>query len=112
MSDLDDTIREIVRDEIKKALADGNANGAPPGQYLSMRAAGELASVSTRTIWNWIHSGKLAAHGTGRLVRVLHTELEALLREGKKRRPEASPEASPEELAKRYFAEHKRRARR
>jgi len=96
MGDLDDTIREIVRDEIKKALAE-----TAPSDYLSPRSAAALAEVTTRTIRQWIADGKIAGHGTGRLVRVRRADLERLLREGGRRR--CVDDMSPEARADRVF---------
>ena len=98
-SRLCDTIREIVRDEIRKALAETRK---PDDGYLSCAAAGRLASVSIRTIQRWIENGSLVAHRVGAVVRVRRADLERLLREG--RGGSGDRERTAEELVRRRLA--------
>ncbi len=93
MSDLDETIREIVRDELAKLTA-----AAKPDGYLSTTGAAKYADVSTRTIRNWIHSGKLKGHGTGRL-RIRRVDLDKLLQSGSRTRGLRGSKLTPEQLA-------------
>lgn len=98
MTDLERALRPlltaIVRDEIKRALADQQADS-----FLTTRAAAKSAAVSTATIRRWVKQGKLAAHRTGRTLRISRLELESLLKGTRAQ----NDDASPEELARRMF---------
>ncbi len=98
MTDLEATIRSIVRDELAKATA-----AAKPDEYLSTRAAAELADVAAETIRRWVRIGKLAEHRAGRCVRVSRADLERMLREGSRRVANADPRLTPEQIADRDF---------
>jgi excisionase family DNA binding protein len=89
---LDRRTRAIVREEISSATA--------PPEYLSTRAAGDLAGVAEGTIRRWVRAGRLREHRAGRVVRVLRSDLEGLLQSGR-----ASDEnnMTPEQLARRDF---------
>lgn len=87
-------IREIARDEITRALSEHDA----PAEYLSTSDAAALAGVATGTIRRWMREGRLARHGSGRLVRVRRVDVERILK-----CPPRGPDATPEELAIRDF---------
>lgn len=112
----------LVRDEVKRALADATK----PDEHLSTKAAAKYAGVHVDTVRRWIREGKIESHRAGRAVRVRRTDLEALLaaepapivRTGPRaelgrfapgertRRSRSAPRAddvSPEELAMRDF---------
>lgn len=96
MSDLEQLIRQIVRDELAKAKP---ANDAP-GDYLSVAEAAAVARVSPYTIRRWVKRGELTRHEAGTRVLVKRGELEALLA------CEVVPidaHLSPEERARRRF---------
>lgn len=92
-------IREIVRDEVRRAMA---AMERPASdEFMSTGAAAAFASVAGGTIRRWIREGKLAGHKAGRVVRVKRADLERLLGEGA--RPDEDREHTPEEMARRDF---------
>ena len=74
---LREIITEIVRAEIAKATM--------PTEYLTTRAAAQLAKVAEETIRRWIREGKLEVFRAGRVVRVLRADLEGLMRGGSAR---------------------------
>jgi excisionase family DNA binding protein len=86
---LEATIRELVRVEVRRALADVTR----PDEYLSTRGAAAFADVAPGTIRRWIREGRLAGHRAGRVVRVKRADLERLLREGGRRDEDLTPEA-------------------
>lgn len=99
MSPLEAGLREIiaavVREEIGRALAELRA----PDEYLSTRAAAEVAGVAVGTIRRWIREGKLDEQRAGRMVRVRRDDLDRLLRDGGRKQVAVSPE----QLARRMF---------
>ncbi len=76
MSDLEDIIRRIVREELAAAANDQQ----PASEYLSTTEAAALARVTPGTIRRWIREGELTRHAAGAHVRVKRDELEAFLR--------------------------------
>lgn len=100
MSNIEDSLRtmiaEVVRDEIRKVLDEVRGD-----EYLSTQAAAELARVTDGTVRRWIRAGLLADHRAGPTgkIRILRTDLEALLRSGARVENDESPEA----LAERDF---------
>ncbi len=76
-----------------------SASQAP--EYLSTKAAGKLADVAPATIRRWIREGKLKPYSAGRHVRVIRTDLETLLKNGKRK----AITASPKELARQAFGD-------
>ena len=93
MSDLEQLVRSIVRDELAKAKPANDVT-----EFLSTTEAAEFASVAPGTIRRWIREGKLRDHRAGRLVRVLRTDLEKLLKE-----PWQVDSLTPEQRARREF---------
>lgn len=93
MSELEDMVRKIVRDELARLAPKEPANDG----YLSTEAAAEFADVAVATIRRWVREGKLPEHRAGRRVRVLKSELSQLLDGG--RRPTKRAKLSPEERA-------------
>lgn len=96
MSDLEQIIRRIVREELAAAANDQ----APTTEYLSTTEAAALARVTPGTIRRWIRAGELTRHEAGAHVRVRRDELEAFLR------CDVVPidkNLSPEERARRRF---------
>ena len=87
-----DVARHVVREELSKLSA--------RDEYLTTRAAGELAKVTPGTIRRWIRERQLAGHRAGRVVRVSRAELERLLQRGGRREP---VDMTPEQLARRDF---------
>ncbi|MDQ3364345.1 MAG: helix-turn-helix domain-containing protein [Myxococcota bacterium] len=93
--ELRDLVREIVRDEVKRALS----AVVQRDEYLSTINAAALAGVHPDTVRRWIREGRLAEHRAGRELRIRRADLETLLRSNV-RDPD---ELSPEERAARDF---------
>ena len=96
MTDLEELVRKIVRDELAKAKP---ANDAP-SVYLSIAEAATHARVTPGTVRRWVRHGELTRHEAGARVLVRRDELERLLA------CEVVPidkNLSPEERAKRRF---------
>lgn len=81
-------VREIVRSEIRGAIDEARGD-----EFLSTRDAAKLASVAEGTIRRWIREGQLNGHRAGRVMRILRTDLQALLRKGPSQPSNDSPEA-------------------
>lgn len=90
-------VKAIV-DEARKEARREVLVATTPDEYLSTRAAANLADVTPGTIRDWCAQGKLKKHKAGRVIRVSRRELETLLRSGA-----ANDQLSPEELAARRF---------
>ena len=75
-----DRITDTCRDEVRRQLAEAMR----PDDYLTMRAAANVASVAPRTVRRWIRSGRLRGVGAGRLLRVPQADLETLLHGGRR----------------------------
>ena len=95
---LHEFVADIVRAEVRRAI--GEVNRAD--EYLSTRAAAKLADVSVFTIRRWVRDGRLVEHRAGSGVRVRRSELEELLRGGRRRQ---SVELTPEERAHLKFGD-------
>jgi len=98
-------LREFLRSELRSAVKEVlGAKPATPGEYLSVREAARIASVTGQTIRIWIHCGRLRGHKAGRVHRVRRDELEALLANP----PTVDPdrELTPEEMAERDLREY------
>lgn len=74
-SELRALVRAVVREEIRAVLAEAKGE-----EFLSTEAAAKLADVAPGTIRRWIREHRLSENRAGRMVRVLRSELEALLR--------------------------------
>jgi len=77
MSDLEQLIRAIVRDELAKR--DPMPANDATAEYLSVREAAELARVSVYTIRRWVRRGELTKHEAGSRLLVRRDELERFL---------------------------------
>ena len=81
-------LREVVRDEIRAAIAEAATDGAhafrntDPGGYLSVARAAKHADVAPGTIRAWIRKGRLQSRRAGRVLRVSRAELETFLATG------------------------------
>lgn len=76
MSDLEDAIRRIVREELRSVPAAANA---PALDVLSTEQAADLAGVTAKTVRAWIASGDLPAGRRGRRRTVLRADLQAFM---------------------------------
>lgn len=99
MSDIEELIRKIVREELAQALS---STSSTEGEYITPARAAEIASVSPVTIRRWVADGKLPHVRAGRGVRVLRADLEKLLHDGAAKVANED-DLSPEELARRFF---------
>lgn len=52
--------------------------GAAEGVYYTVQETAKMLKVSERTIWRWIHGGKLAARRFGRQYRIRGADIEKL----------------------------------
>lgn len=77
MTDIDATIRAVVRDEIQKA------GFSAPARAITVREAAERLAVDPRTIRRLIQTGELRAVRVGsRSLRVRSSDVDALLAGG------------------------------
>jgi excisionase family DNA binding protein len=97
VTSLDDSLREliteVVRDEIKRALAEL----VPAPERLSTADAAREARVHPRTLRRWIRDGKLRCEHAGREIRIKRSDLNAALRSSPTRT------LTPEQMADRDF---------
>ncbi len=70
-------VRSIVREELAKMTK--------PAEYLSVRSAAELASVTMSTIRRWVREKRLGEYHAGRELRLKRTDLEKLMSVGRRR---------------------------
>lgn len=104
----EDTLRAIVREELRAALrelAPAMPATLPEGGklYLSPEEAAELVGVHVDTVREWLRSGELPTHGKGsRVVRVRRDQLERFLERGGAER--ATAEVDLDEEARQIVA--------
>lgn len=82
-----ETVRTVVREELRQALAELRPNSA---ELLSVEEAAELAGVNPATVRKWMRQG-LRRHGAGRVWRVLRSDLLAWLESGARQAPQGEP---------------------
>lgn len=98
-TELRDMIREVVREEIRAVLVEAKGE-----EFLSTDAAAKLAGVEPGTIRRWIRQHRLSDNRAGRMVRVLRSELEAMLRAGRKHANDSRQQRlTPAQRAERDF---------
>lgn len=105
---LEETIRAVVREEIRAALRELR-QPAPPATsaepYLTIAQAAALACVGGTTVRDWLRAGKLNRYGQGKRVLINRAELERLLAP----KPKPSPvltDADLDERAERLARGH------
>jgi hypothetical protein len=91
-------LREIVAEEVRRVLREEWTEFGRPGgtsEYLPVAEAAARAAVAPATIRVWMAQGRLGRYHAGRELRVLSSELDALMRTppdvlgaGKRRTPE------------------------
>jgi len=74
----EDTLRQLIREEICAALRDM----APTVEMLSIEESAALAKVSRTTMQRYLKDGVLVRHGKGKLTRVRRADVLALLDNG------------------------------
>jgi excisionase family DNA binding protein len=82
-------IADVVRDEVRRALAD---HAPATADLLTVAEAADAARVSAATVRRWIRTGQLAAQGDGRRLRVRRRDLDQLLTAGPRRELRLTPE--------------------
>jgi excisionase family DNA binding protein len=95
-------VREVIRDEIDRALEPfRNQLGEPARQegYVDVNRAAELVSVSPYTIREWIQSGRLRSFRAGRVYRLRVADLRTFVESQEVQKIDVKAEAA-ELLAK------------
>ncbi|MBV8756813.1 MAG: helix-turn-helix domain-containing protein [Deltaproteobacteria bacterium] len=82
LAPLRELIERIVDERVAIALANHTVAHPEPGERLTVAEAAELARVTPGCVRRWIRSGRLAASGAGKLLRVHRADLDAMLRGG------------------------------
>jgi hypothetical protein len=73
----------VLRQEIPRLVrVDEQSEVMNAPEYVGVKTAADMVSVSPGTIRSWMRSGKLPRAGEGRVVRVSVRDLRALLRGG------------------------------
>jgi excisionase family DNA binding protein len=70
-----------LREELR-ALREQLGGRSSAGEYLTVRAAAEVAQVHPDTVRGWVASGRLPRHHAGRELRIRRDELRSLLDAG------------------------------
>ena len=97
MSDIESGLREMIRDLVRVEVKAAVADATRVDEYLSTAAAARVADVAPITIRRWIGAGKLTRHSAGRELRVSRLELERVLR-GTTANEALSPEALADKM--------------
>lgn len=74
---LEETLRQIVREELRAALNERPAPSAPD-ELLTTKQAAEVAKVQPATIRAWARGGELKRYGTAKKARWRRSEVLAL----------------------------------
>lgn len=74
-----DTVRNVVREELRAALAELKPRA--PGEYLTVVQAAEAAQVAEDTVLRWLGNGRLKGSRAGARWRVRRDDLERFLSE-------------------------------
>lgn len=106
MISVDAALRELIGEEVRKALREMVGAAPDDDEYLSVARAAKIADVSPSFIRSQVSAGRLTKCRAGRELRIARAELDALLRRDPARR-----EATPEELARASVVPLKRGAR-
>jgi len=99
MASLTSAIRQLVQTEVAAQVAAALAEWPAVDELLSTAEAARYAKVSPRSIRRWLDHGKLRALHAGRELRIRRADLDELMRSGRRRKVELSPEALARELA-------------
>ncbi len=89
--------REVVREELERALAERQSGDAP----LTYCQAATFLQCDVSTIGQWVKDGTLPAHGRGKLRRVYRADLLAALEKSSAPRVELSPRDIAERILNR-----------
>ena len=71
---------DMTEDTAKAGTLAAGPSGtnAAEGVYYTVQETAQMLKVSERTIWRWIHGGKLAARRFGRQYRIWGADIEKL----------------------------------
>jgi excisionase family DNA binding protein len=100
MNSMEETIRGIVREEVRAALQEYLPVRREGGDVLSIAEAAELARVHRVTVTRWLGDGTLKRLGSGRMTRVRRDDVLALLENG----PAQDKPLSPEQMGRNVAA--------
>ena len=75
-------IRDVVREEIRSALAERRSVSSVEDAYFSVEDAAAFAAVHPDTLRAWIKAGRLPEHRAGRELRIRRSELRRFLAAG------------------------------
>jgi excisionase family DNA binding protein len=105
----ENALRLLIREEMRNALRESAESSvsatrepAENTDYITVKRAASIASVTESTLREWLRTGRLRRYGHGRVVRVRLSELHHLMEHG----PDAS--ASPNESRIRQIVERER----
>lgn len=79
---LDETLRTIVREEIRAALREVGGVQPAATELLTITQAAEVANVHRATVQRWLKAGQLQRRGSGRLTRVARSDVMEVLARG------------------------------
>lgn len=99
MASLARAIAALVRVEVDARVRAALAERPAVAELLSTGEAAQYAKVTPRSIRRWLDQGKLRALHAGRELRIRRADLDQLMRGGRRRKIELSPEALARELA-------------
>jgi excisionase family DNA binding protein len=99
MANLASAIRQLLQTEVAAQVAAALAERPAVAELLSTAEAARYAKVTPRSIRRWLDQGKLRALHAGRELRIRRADLDQLMRTGRRRKVEISPEALERELA-------------
>jgi excisionase family DNA binding protein len=92
-------IAELVRVEVDARVRAALSERPAMAELLSTGEAAQYARVTPRSVRRWLDQGKLRALHAGRELRIRRADLDKLMRGGRRREVELSPEALARELA-------------
>jgi excisionase family DNA binding protein len=72
-----DTVRSVLRDELRLGLAD--LRPSPGSDYLTLEEAAEVAHVNYETMRRWVSTGAIVRQHAGRRPRVRRADLDRFM---------------------------------
>lgn len=94
MSDLEQMIRSIVREELVKILDERER----ASEWMSAYDAAQILHVHPKTLRKWIREGKLEASRAGKRHRVRRADIDRMLERGS-----TNENLTPEQMAERKY---------
>lgn len=77
-ADMTEDTAKATRAKADTPAAGPSGTNAAEGVYYTVQETAQMLKVSERTIWRWIHGGKLAARRFGRQYRIRGADIEKL----------------------------------